>query len=81
MSTVTTADEAMAEVRELVEMAREKIGRVLVERKTMWGANDFKPGYVRNIFDRLDALSRAIDGEDAEGNARSARIDSAEGGA
>jgi hypothetical protein len=75
MSVRTTADEAVAEVREHIEKAREKIGRVMVERKTMWGADGFEDGYIRNLFDRLEALDRAAAGEDEEGNERCAKID------
>ena len=75
MSVTTTADEAKQRAREHIEKAREEIGRVMVERRTMWGADEFRPGHIRNLFDRLDALTRAIDGEDEEGNARCAKID------
>lgn len=75
MSVTTTADEAVDRAREHIEKAREEIGRVMVERRTMWGADEFKPGFIRNLFERLDALSRAAAGEDAEGNARCAKID------
>ena len=74
MSAKTTADEHMQRAREHIEGVRREVGAVLLERKTMWGAADFAPGYVRNVFDRLEALSRAIDGEDVEGNIRSDAI-------
>lgn len=75
MSTTTTADEAVQRARTHIEKAREEIGHVLLERKTMWGADSFKSGYIRNLFDRLDALARALDGDDIEGNARAAQVD------
>ena len=75
MSVTTTADEAKQRAREHIEKAREEIGRVMVERRTMWGADDFKVGYIRNLFNRLDALTRAADGDDIEGDARCARIE------
>lgn len=75
MSVKTTADEAIARAREHIEKAREEVGRVLVERKTIWGADEFRPGHIRNLFNRLDALTRAADGDDTEGDARCARVD------
>lgn len=75
MSVTTTADEAVARAREHIEKAREEIGAVLVERRTMWGADEFRPGHIRNLFDRLDALLRAADGDDIEWDARCARIE------
>ncbi len=75
MSVTTTADEHVARAREHIEKAREEIGAVLLGRKTMWGADDFRDGHIRNLFERLDALSRAADGDDREGDARCARID------
>lgn len=77
MAVVTTADEAVNRAREHIEKAREEIAHVMVERKTMWGADSFKDGYIVNVFLRLEALSRAIDGEDADGNAKCAEIDGA----
>lgn len=73
MSTTTTADEHMQRARDHIERAREEVGAVLLGRKTMWGADDFVDGYVFNVFQRLEALSRVID--DVEGNARNAAIE------
>lgn len=75
MSVTTTADEHVQRAHEHVEKAREEIGKVLIERKTMWGADDFVDGRIRNLFQRLDALVCAFDGYDAEGDARCGRID------
>lgn len=65
MSVTTTADEHMQRAREHIEKAREEVGAVLLGRKTMWGADDFVDGYVFNVFQRLEAVSRVIDDVDA----------------
>jgi hypothetical protein len=75
MSVTTTADEALDRARAHIEAAREEILSIHLARRTMWGADQFKPGFIRNLVDRLDALSQAAHGEDEEGNARAARID------
>lgn len=73
MGVTTTADEHVSRAREHIERARKEIGAVLIDRQ-MWGADDYRNGFFKNVFDRLDATSRAIDGEDAEGDARAAVI-------
>lgn len=65
MSVRTTADEHMQQARECVEKAREEVGAVLLCRKTMHGADDFRDGHVRDVFARIDALSLVMDGKDA----------------
>lgn len=73
MSVTTTADEHIARAREHIEKAREEIGNVLLDRD-MWGADDFRAGFVRNVFNRADALATAIRGEDPAGDARAAEV-------
>lgn len=73
MSVVTTADEHIKRASEFIERARTEVGSVLLD-KEMWGRDEFKDGFIRNVFDRLDALAQAIEGKDPEGNERAARI-------
>lgn len=75
MGVRTTADEALSRAIDHIEKAREEVGRVMIEKKTMWGADDFKKGYIENLFRRLDALLRASAGDDVEGNAQAAKIE------
>ena len=37
-------------------------GDALVVDRNMWGADEFRDGYIKNLFDRLDALILAFDG-------------------
>lgn len=60
----TTAEEYMDRAREHIEKARAEVGAVLLGRKTMDGADDFREGFVHDVFDRLDALSLVMDGKD-----------------
>ncbi len=64
MSVTTTADEHVAEAKQKVVDARRLVGNVFAEQETMWGANDFKQGYVRRLLLRLDDALRAFDSED-----------------
>lgn len=73
MSVNTTADEHVQRAQELIDRAREEIGKVLLDRD-MWGAKDFRDGYIKNVFDRLDALSHAIRGGDPAGDASAAEV-------
>jgi hypothetical protein len=70
---ITTADEHVQDAQKLVLEARQKIGEVLLDRK-MWGADSFRDGYIKNLFDRLDALTRAFEGEDRAGEQRASEI-------
>ncbi len=72
MGVYTTADERMDRAKSLVEEARKLVGEVLIDRD-MWGAAQFRDGLVRNVFDRLDATLRVMEGGDPEGDARAAQ--------
>jgi hypothetical protein len=73
MSVTTTADEHIDRAKEYIEKARKEIGEVLVDTE-MWSANDYRPGYLRNCFWRVDALLRPLKGQDQEGERRVAEI-------
>ena len=73
MSVITEADKYLVRAKEYIEKARHEIGKVLIEPE-MWGAQDYHPGYLKNCFWRVDALLRALNGEDLEGNKRATEI-------
>jgi hypothetical protein len=74
MSVTTEADEHVARAESHVAAARAEIGKVHLEHDTMWGADKFRDGYIKNLFDRLDALVKAFDGKDRKGEARAAKV-------
>lgn len=68
MSVTTTADERVAEAKQKVVDARRLVGEVFAEQEEMWGAKDFKRGYVRRLLFKLDDAMDAFDGGDPPGD-------------